>query len=508
MDVDIDGWTLVLPLPFRALLLIGVGILAWATNLHGLYYFRIDAATALDLRPHSAASPLPATHDHPPPPQALYAPIYRLFVSYATWCFACWFVFYALSRGDPVRVDVYGWIPAFCTLGVLLALFAPLDIFERTQRRRFVRCLTLYGRSALRRIMFPPAPKYHNAPRIHFADVILADILTSFAKVFVDIYFCLCQLLASGGSLLFVPSQTGWTRWIAPTIMSIPYLIRFRQCLVEYSGDTSNPKPLYNALKYFSSFPVLFLSAAQPLISAAKHGKEVEHETWHGEHLLFRLWVVAALVNSLYSYWWDVSNDWGFALLKPAPPPDPTTRLPRRLVLPHLHSGVPLIGDASRSLSPEAVRNYGHARSFSAGHRRANSLSAAPDGWLLSRLRPTLLFPRPKLTYGTLLVVNLVLRLSWSAKLSPHLHRALDGGTHTRFGDAVHMGVWVLEFAEIVRRWLWVFVRVEWELLRKGETPSGGSCIQRRQLSVAVRLCPMVYQASARVSLLCPCSAH
>ena len=36
------------------------------------------------------------------------------------------------------------------------------------------------------------------------------------------------------------------------------------------------------------------------------------------------------------------------------------------------------------------------------------------------------------------------------------------------------MGVWVLELAEIVRRWLWVFVRVEWELVRKGETPSGG----------------------------------
>uniref|UniRef100_D8Q8S3 EXS domain-containing protein n=1 Tax=Schizophyllum commune (strain H4-8 / FGSC 9210) TaxID=578458 RepID=D8Q8S3_SCHCM len=480
MDVDIDGWTLVLPLPFRALLLIGVGILAWATNLHGLYYFRIDAATALDLRPHSAASPLPATHDHPPPPQALYAPIYRLFVSYATWCFACWFVFYALSRGDPVRVDVYGWIPAFCTLGVLLVLFAPVEIFEKTQRARFVRC-------------------YHNAPRIHFADVILADILTSFAKVFVDIYFCLCQLLASGGSLLFVPSQTGWTRWIAPTIMSIPYLIRFRQCLVEYSGDTSNPRPLYNALKYFSSFPVLFLSAAQPLIGAAKQGKEVGHETWHGEHLLFRLWVLAALVNSLYSYWWDVSNDWGFALLKPTPP-DPTTRLPRRLVLPHLHSGVPLIDDAGRSLSPEAVRNYGHTRTFSAGHRRTNSLSASPGGWLVSRLRPTLLFPRPKLTYGTLLIVNLILRLSWSAKLSPHLHRALDGGTHTRFGDAVHMGVWVLELAEIVRRWLWVFVRVEWELIRKGETPSGGSepqeisATKRRQLSVAVRLCPTIYK--------------
>ena len=30
MDVDIDGWTLVLPLPFRALLLIGVGVIGWS----------------------------------------------------------------------------------------------------------------------------------------------------------------------------------------------------------------------------------------------------------------------------------------------------------------------------------------------------------------------------------------------------------------------------------------------------------------------------------------------
>ncbi|TRM69383.1 EXS family-domain-containing protein [Schizophyllum amplum] len=463
MDVDIDGWTRAFPLPFRALLLVGVGVLAWATNLHGLHRLRIDAAAALDLR---TPTPLPAAHDHLPP-HALYAPVYRLFASYASWCFVCWLAFYALSRGDPVRVDVYGWIPAFCALGVVLALFAPANILERNERERFVR--------ALRRTIFPPAPKYHNAPRIHFSDVVLADILTSFAKVFVDVYFCICQLLAPGGSLLFIPAQSGWTRWIAPSIMSIPYIIRFRQCLVEYAGDTSHAKPLYNAFKYFSSFPVLFLSAAQPLIAASEKGREIEHETWHGEHLLFRLWLLAAVFNSLYSYWWDVTNDWGFALLKPSPPPDPTSRLPRRLVLPHLHSGVPLIDSDGRSRSPEDHRHYGHARTPSAGHRRTQSIPAAAAAWLTPRLRPTLLLPQPQLTYGALLFVNLVLRLSWSAKLSPHLHRALDGGTHTRFGDALGMGLWVLELAEIVRRWLWVFVRVEWELVRRGDSPSGGS---------------------------------
>ena len=122
-------------------------------------------------------------------------------------------------------------------------------------------------------------------------------------------------MLLPGGSLLTPPAQEGWYRWILPTLMrcvfflaptawtdprstrlSLPYLVRFRQCMIEYTSPLNDSRrPLWNALKYSSSFPVIFLSAAQRLVVSdliAERGDEVRQETWHGEHALFRLWYV------------------------------------------------------------------------------------------------------------------------------------------------------------------------------------------------------------------------
>jgi hypothetical protein len=78
------------------------------------------------------------------------------------------------------------------------------------------------------------------------------------------------------------------------TGISLPYIIRFRQCLIENRSPTNTSKrPLLNALKYASSFPVIFLSAAQRIVVqelAEVKGELVTREPWHGEHPLFRLW--------------------------------------------------------------------------------------------------------------------------------------------------------------------------------------------------------------------------
>ena len=67
-----------------------------------------------------------------------------------------------------------------------------------------------------------------------------------------------------------------------------------RQCLTEFfqPGNDSS-RPLWNAVKYASAFPVIYLSAAQRLVVSElvkEKGKEVAEEPWHGEHALFRLW--------------------------------------------------------------------------------------------------------------------------------------------------------------------------------------------------------------------------
>ena len=56
---------------------------------------------------------------------------------------------------------------------------------------------------------------------------------------------------------------------------------------------------LFNALKYSTAFPVIIFSAMK---------YQVSHEAWAG--LYKPLWLGAALLNSSYSYFWDVERDW------------------------------------------------------------------------------------------------------------------------------------------------------------------------------------------------------
>src|SRR5260370_1194406 len=78
--------------------------------------------------------------------------------------------------------------------------------------------------------------------------------------------------------------------------------------------------------------------------------------------------------------------------------------------------------------------------------------------WIVASLL-LLLYPLP--VYPLALFFNLVLRFTWSIKLSSHLHaRALGEGSLVIF--------WV-EVAELVRRWIWVFIRVEWEIVRRAQ---------------------------------------
>jgi EXS family len=160
----------------------------------------------------------------------------------------------------------------------------------------------------------------------------------------------------------------------------------------------------------------------------------------------FRL--LAAAINSLYSFWWDLTNDWGLELLASRLPRQSTSSgaisPPRPLVLPSLHSRSP-------SGSPHSALMSSHL-----------STSSIPQPFTITTLhnthpfglRSTLLYPLP--FYPLIIFLNLILRLTWSIKLSSHLHSHSEGS----------VVIFWLEMAEMVRRWLWVFVRVEWEVVK------------------------------------------
>ncbi|TFK73893.1 EXS-domain-containing protein [Pluteus cervinus] len=448
-DPEELAFTVVFPLPYRVLVLTGLGILGWATNLHGLSLYGIDATTALGLRhnPQNIYASLPAQRSigfrQFSDLSMTYDTLYRLFSAYFLCCLTSWLCFRYATGGQIALLDAYSYIPGMTALAFIAALVCPYNILFKSDRDKFLH--------ALKRCCFSPM----DSP-VYFADVVLADVFTSFAKVLGDAWIALCMVLP-GNSLLFTPNQSDWHRWILPTVMSVPYIVRFKQCLSEYSSPSNNSKrPLYNALKYATAFPVLYLSTMQPLVVAQlmrEKGEKVVQQPWHGEHQLFRLWLLATFINSVYSFWWDVTNDWGMGLLRVEPTEEVRNQPPRQLVLPQLHTSGSLLSSASSStsslqLSGDADADLGKPKIPIRG------------------LRPTLYYPT--WTYPLLIGVNFALRLIWLVKLSSHVHLQSDGTIAT----------FTFEVAEVVRRWLWVFFRVEWEAIRKARERGSWSRVE------------------------------
>jgi hypothetical protein len=149
---------------------------------------------------------------------------------------------------------------------------------------------------------------------------------------------------------------------------------------------------------------------------------------------LICLRVLSVFVNSAYSFWWDVTNDWGFTLLKPSFCLFKRRRLP----------------PTPAESSPQPPKNL----SFDADHEGYPAYAG---------LRSQLLFNDPMIYYVAIFV-NFVLRFTWSLKLSSHLHHVAD----------LEAGVFLIEALEVLRRWIWVFIRVEWEVLRIGRERESG----------------------------------
>ncbi|KAK4702935.1 hypothetical protein P7C70_g3281, partial [Phenoliferia sp. Uapishka_3] len=501
----------------------------FATNLHLLAYLGIDTSLVLDIRlddyrgSHRAPSATPAPFVHP---SRLFPPIYSLAFCGLAWTTASWLVFARITGGVPEEMVKWRAIPAVTAIAVGLAAIAPFNVLHRKERMMFLR--------SLRRTIF--SSLYSAVP---FSDIILADILTSSAKVLGDVWvsgcllFTVTQRFGMGGDdaansgcarVFMVPVMTRYEPFEESTRMAPT-----AQCISEVvTGSTPTPrKSMMNALKYATAFPVIFFSAMQTVLGDPFDEVELEaaKTAWIGRTTLFNVWILAVLVNSLYSFWWDVTNDWGLSLLSPSGwsknqnayafihPPTPANAsvalntLPatgaRRgsvyVSTPHTssspsHSRVRINGQSgsnflapdvpstayppppSRPHSPSTTtlgtspsKSYNSAvvppptaptSSLSApsrpSHHRAYSTASAPN-LTFPFLRPILLLPDPTIYYLAIFI-DLILRFTWSLKLSSHLHSIHE----------MESGIFVMEALEVVRRWMWVFLRVEWEAVRKG----------------------------------------
>ncbi|KRX04303.1 hypothetical protein PPERSA_11427 [Pseudocohnilembus persalinus] len=79
-------------------------------------------------------------------------------------------------------------------------------------------------------------------------------------------------------------------------IVVFPYLLRFFQCIRQGFDQNKyfNSTPFYNSIKYLSS---IFAIIVAYLVN--NYSKDLTY-----------LWFIAALITTLYSYYWDLFQDW------------------------------------------------------------------------------------------------------------------------------------------------------------------------------------------------------
>ncbi|KAI9593466.1 EXS family-domain-containing protein [Syncephalis fuscata] len=344
------------PIPFRILFLICFAIWAWGSNVSILAWTGIDAGRLLAVSGEKGLR---------------HVKVYQLAAALSTVSAIGWCAF-LITQSDMAISLVYA--------GFFLLIINPMDGWCRRERFRFLKSIC--------RIFFGGL-----GTTIYFSDVILADILTSFAKVFADLYATLCHIIVLGGIDLAAPglvtaNACGY-HWIGPGLTALPYALRFKQCCIEYihtDVTADRRRHMANALKYASAFPVIFLSAIQQLrhkSPAESHDDVLANLV--NDDILPTVWFAFVLVNSLYSFYWDVAMDWHLGQSGPFT----NTYMP--------------IGQLSAITTSNTIATYW------------------PDNSQHAKLlRPILQFGDPFIYY-TAIIIDFMLRFTWSLKLSTHL---------------------------------------------------------------------------------------
>ncbi|KAI9476391.1 MAG: EXS family-domain-containing protein [Benjaminiella poitrasii] len=375
-----DGEGTILPVTFRPIVLFSIGILGWALNLLILTKCGIDAISILQI--HQADKHVP-----------LYKSIFflsgLLFISIFINLVLYWY-----HQSTSVALFPY--------LFALILLFWPTKLLYRKERLRFLRMLKRIFSVNL----FAP---------VFFSDIILADMMTSFSNVFGDLFIATCIIFTRHDVSYFIDSTHNlyYRDIMVPLLISIPYLIRLRQCIAEYM-ESKEKRHLFNALKYVSSIPVVIFSAIHRKASIYITETGTVPKNWLlKEDTIFRIWILFVFINSMYSFWWDISMDWNLINVTVNSQQIDEQHQQKILLPPQKHS-IPII----------------HFR---------RQLYFSQTGW-----------------YIVAIFFDFLLRITWGFKLSSHIYiRKLDGS------------IFLMELLEVIRRWIWVMFRVENEWVKK-----------------------------------------
>ncbi|KAI8455439.1 EXS family-domain-containing protein [Phakopsora pachyrhizi] len=155
-----------------------------------------------------------------------------------------------------------------------------------------------------------------------FKELILADVLTSLAKLIGDVWLMISRIFENGDD-----GQNQSSMIISKFLVCLPFLIRFKQCVNDSIVGSEKRRSILNSIKYLSSLPPIFLLSnlqnsqtifrsnhlSQTVSSSqtsdlTKLVDNLSNDTHH--HL--SSYILFSTINSLFSFYWDIVNDWGF----------------------------------------------------------------------------------------------------------------------------------------------------------------------------------------------------
>jgi hypothetical protein len=251
---------------------------------------------------------------------------------------------------------------------------------------------------------------------VTFRDGFIGDILTSSVRPLQDVAFTLFYLLSGlqgwwkqsyDLDAADLPLETNWLLHtiILPMCMISPLWWRFCQNLRQTWDYKTRWPYLGNALKYFVAAEVAVFGV---YMQSPRESK---------------IWLTAFVVATLYQVWWDVFMDWELLVI---------TKW-KRIEIDVRGDGV---------------------------YRIAVSLPFA------AQLRRTRIYSVPWMYWG-IFVLNIILRFCWTLSfLPPHYLNRAGVLSETFDGDLSAIFNPTIASAEIIRRTLWGWLRVEWEAIK------------------------------------------
>eukprot|EP01034_Spumella_vulgaris_P031194 gene31194-38545_t len=269
----------------------------------------------------------------------------------------------------------------------------------------------------------------------------VANILTSFTKIYSDFMHALCWIISGSflmanqrietyGSDLMTCNDMDWNVAIC-VIQVIPQCLRIMQSIRSYQ-DKGEVSSLVNISKYCLTNVVIIYGLFQTDYSGT--------------------YLVLAIILAGYKWFWDVYMNWGMFEVLPSLP---AFFLPRKTI-----SRVVLDLDAEK----ESLK-----------HHRVTRDDKATKGHMF--LRKQLMFHSP-LLYYVAIVLNLLLRFLWVVSLLPSTSHAAR--SQWKFLSGIKLGVFLASM-EIFCRSIWGLLRVEYEHLKFANAKTPGFLAPKRQ---------------------------